>query len=410
MFKTREAPTTQVLLTVGLGTALSLAGDASLYAVLPTHTVEAGVAVASVGILLSANRLIRLLLNGPIGLLCDRAPRRTIFVPALFIGSVSTAIYALSQGFWPLLAGRLLWGLAWTGIWVGGNTIILDISQPSTRGRWVGLYQLFFFMGTFSGAVSGGVLTDWLGYHPAMAIGAMLTLLGAVAALLFLPETRSLPAGLRTQELSSVQASDRGAAPTRRAELVTAITLLGVNRLVIAGMLSSTLGLFFLERLGASIEWAGLAIGVATLTGLGLGMNSLISMLAAPLAGNLSDRQGSRWTVISGGLASGLAGFGLLAWGSPLAFFISMPLIAISGGSNQSLATALVGDLTSHHRRGRWLGLMFTVGDLASAIGPLLAYRIMPWLDLAGVYLLSMGIMAVMLLGTIYWSYRRAGK
>jgi MFS family permease len=410
MFKTREAPTTQVLLTVGLGTALSLAGDASLYAVLPTHTVEAGVAVASVGILLSANRLIRLLLNGPIGLLCDRAPRRTIFVPALFIGSVSTAIYALSQGFWPLLAGRLLWGLAWTGIWVGGNTIILDISQPSTRGRWVGLYQLFFFMGTFSGAVSGGVLTDWLGYHPAMAIGAMLTLLGAVAALLFLPETRSLPAGLRTQELSSVQASDRGAAPIRRAELVTAITLLGVNRLVIAGMLSSTLGLFFLERLGASIEWAGLAIGVATLTGLGLGMNSLISMLAAPLAGNLSDRQGSRWTVISGGLASGLAGFGLLAWGSPLAFFISMPLIAISGGSNQSLATALVGDLTGHHRRGRWLGLMFTVGDLASAIGPLLAYRIMPWLDLAGVYLLSMGIMAVMLLGTIYWSYRRAGK
>ncbi|MCL4294888.1 MAG: MFS transporter [Anaerolineae bacterium] len=102
-----------VLVPVGLGTALSLIGDTSLYAVLPTHVADAGVSLASVGILLSANRFIRLILNGPMGWVYDRFPRRYLFITALFIGALSTALYALVDGFWPLLTARLLWGLAW---------------------------------------------------------------------------------------------------------------------------------------------------------------------------------------------------------------------------------------------------------------------------------------------------------
>ena len=156
----------RVLVPVGLGTGLSLMGDASLYAVLPTHVTEAGVPLATVGILLSANRFIRLVLNVPAGMAYDRWLRRPLFVAALFIGAASTAIYAFTQGFWPLLFGRLLWGLAWVGIWVGGNTIILDISRQDNRGRWVGAYQIAFFLGASGGAILGGLLTDWLGVDP----------------------------------------------------------------------------------------------------------------------------------------------------------------------------------------------------------------------------------------------------
>ena len=129
----------RILIPVAIGTCLSLLGDTSLYAVLPTHTEAAGVSVASVGILLSANRFIRLILNGPLGVAYDRYPRRPLFVAALLIGGISTAIYGLTYGFWPLLCGRFLWGLAWSGIWVGGNTIILDISNDENRGKWIGI-------------------------------------------------------------------------------------------------------------------------------------------------------------------------------------------------------------------------------------------------------------------------------
>src|SRR5512136_1102055 len=105
-----------VLFPLGLGTALSLMGDATLYTVLPTHTADAGITMAGVGIILGVNRAIRLLTNAPAGLAYDRWPRRRLFLPALFLGALSTAIYAATRGFWPLFVGRLLWGLAWSGI------------------------------------------------------------------------------------------------------------------------------------------------------------------------------------------------------------------------------------------------------------------------------------------------------
>ena len=101
-----QRPTTgrserRVMTPMGLALALSLLGDATLYTVLPTHTAQAGIALASVGIILSVNRAVRLLINTPVGLAYDRWPRRWIFVPAATIGVLSTALYALSPGSWP---------------------------------------------------------------------------------------------------------------------------------------------------------------------------------------------------------------------------------------------------------------------------------------------------------------------
>lgn len=395
----------RVLFPISLGTALSLLGDASLYAVLPTHMAEAGVTLAHVGILLSANRFIRLALNGPIGLVYDRLPRRHLFVPALFIGALSTAIYALTQGFWPLFLGRLLWGLAWVGIWIGGNTIILDISDLHNRGRWVGIYQVSFFLGSSSGSILGGLLTDGLGYHWAMGISAFLTLAGAVIALLFLPETKGLRVMMAPAQARGGQKDD-DPIPTPWAELASAMSLLGVHRLVGAGILLSTFGLFLSEQFGQTISLGGFAVGVASLTGISLGVHGLISMAAAPAAGSFSDRLSSRWQAAAAGLLPGVAGFGVLVLGSPLAILLAIPLMAVTGGSSQSLATALVGDLSAERQRGRRLGMLFTIGDLTSAVGPLLAYVLIPFLGIKGLYLISAGIMSLMFLVASQWAVK----
>jgi MFS family permease len=390
----------RAILPVGIGTCLSLMGDASLYAVLPTHTMQAGVAVASVGILLSANRFVRLALNGPAGAAYDRWPRRWLFVAALFVGACSTAIYGFTQGFAPLLVGRLLWGLAWSGIWVGGNTIVLDVTDDATRGRWVGIYQVAFFLGSSGGSLLGGFLTDRLGYHNAMIVGAGLTLAGAIVALLLLPETR----GARHQE-SEFMAHPHHAPDTlsraHRIEFSSAVALYGANRLALAGILQSTFGLFLLDQMGQQVQVAGQSLGVATLTGLGLGLSTLISMTSAPIVGHLSDRTGNRWKVAAGGLVPGVAGFSLLALASPLVVPLAIPLTAIAGGSNQGLATALIGDLGNVGRQSRQLGVLFTVGDLASAIGPPLAYALIPWVGVKNVYLVSAAVFAAVFLLTL---------
>ncbi|UCC63699.1 MAG: MFS transporter [Anaerolineae bacterium] len=389
----------RVLLPVGIGTCLSLLGDASLYAVLPTHTADAGVSVASVGALLSANRFIRLVLNGPGGMAYDRWRRRRLFVPALFIGAFSTALYGLTEGFWPLFIGRLLWGLAWVGIWIGGNTIVLDIASHGSRGRWVGAYHVSFFLGSAGGSLLGGFLTDRLGYHQAMTISAILTCLGAFVALAFLPETRGrqekvMEAGVAPRPIVRSSTDPYGSdspaisKQTDGLEFASAMALYAAHRIAMAGVLSSTFGFFLLERMGERIQVAGRSLGVATATGLGLGLSTLIAAASAPIMGGLSDRAGNRWRVAAGGLVPGVAGFSLLAAGLPLTTLFGVPLTAITGGSNQGLSTALIGDLGNVAQQSRRLGVLFTIGDLASAVGPPLAYALIPSIGIRNLYLL----------------------
>ena len=56
---------------------------------------------------------------------------------------------------------------------------------------------------------------------------------------------------------------------------------------------------------------------------------------------------------------------------------------------------ALIGDHTRANRQGRVLGALYTVGDLGSAAGPPIAYALMPWIELEGVYLLCGGLFAI---------------
>lgn len=383
----------RVLFPLGLGTALSLMGDSTLYTVLPTHTAEAGIALSSVGIILGVNRAVRIALNGPAGMAYERWPRRRLFVPALFIGALSTAIYAATHGFWPLLAGRLLWGLAWSGIWVGGAMVIFDVTTSQDRGRWTGLYQTWFFLGGALGTCAGGLLTDMVGYTATMWIGSAITAAGGLAALALLPETRS-------RRAAQEPAVEQNHSPWRaNTGLWVAASLQGVNRLVISGVLVATTSLLVRDHLHS----ARLPLGVATLTGVLLAGRTALSMAAAPLAGTLSDRMGSRWKVTAGALAIGIAGMVMVSSPSPAAILAGISLGAIASGGMQALATTLTGDLTSQQQQGRAVGLLHTAGDLGSAIGPPAAFALLPWVELRGIYVLCAALFAIQLIVVLWF-------
>jgi MFS family permease len=177
----------------------------------------------------------------------------------------------------------------------------------------------------------------------------------------------------------------------------------------VAGILIATFGGYLAEKLGQTLEIGSLSVGVATITGLALGTSTLIGMVAAPVAGRLSDKYASRWGVASGGLTIGLSGFTLLSIGTPVALLLGLPMTSISSGSNQSLSTALIGDLSPRKRHGRRLGALFTVGDLASAIGPPIAYALLPIIGLSAIYGASAAILGLMLFAAIIWA-KRTGK
>ena len=388
----------KVLFPLGLGTALSLMGDATLYTVLPTHTAEAGFALSSVGVILGVNRAVRVLTNGPAGLAYDRHRRRRLFVPALFVGALSTAIYATTHTFWPLFIGRLLWGLAWSGIWVGGATIIMDITTPDNRGRWTGLYQTWFYLGAALGAFVGGLLTDKLGYSTTMWIGAVLTTCGGIVAFFLLPETQPAGTADNSESLTGRASTLNGRKnkPRQRTDrrLLVAASLQGINRFVVAGVLYATMGLLVQNRL----HLIGPTLGVATLTGILVAGRTVLSMAAAPLAGIASDWLKSRWGVITWSLALGAISMVLVSREAPGPILMGITLGAVTSAAIQSLVITLTGDIANQTQRGRAIGIVHTAGDLGSAAGPPIAYALLPWVGLSSAYLLCAGLFAAGLL------------
>ena len=402
----------RVLLPIGLGTALSLMGDATLYAVLPTHASLVGISLAQVGVMLGINRAVRLVSNGTAGLVYDRFPRRWIFIPALFLGAFSSAIYAISRGFWPLLIGRLLWGISWSGIWVGGTTMILDVTSELDRGKWSGLYQVWFFFGTATGAMLGGGLTDLLGYYSTMWVCAIITGVGALATWILLPETRP-----DLQRTGSLLKGNAGIKPKtalvnwlhkrrqpipfiRQIDKIRfsyVVCLRGINRFIMSGILSATLGLIVRDQL----NFENITVGVATFTGILMAGRTLMSMLGAIIAGLSSDYVRNRWIVLACGLGLSVGGMLLLSSQMRFILIVGIGLAAMARGGIQSLTTSLTGDLVPQFSRGRAVGALHTVGDFGSAIGPSIAYYLLPVWGLSSIFIICAAIFGLSLVTEI---------
>jgi MFS family permease len=197
------------------------------------------------------------------------------------------------------------------------------------------------------------------------------------------------------------------AGSSRRAHrgLWVAVSLQGINRFVFAGVLAATLGLLVQDRFRSTNP----ALGVATLTGALVAGRTLLSMVAALLAGAVSDWLGSRWQVAVWGLAIGAVSMVLMSWRAPAAVLAGISLGALTGGSVQALVTVLTGDLVTQTQRGRAIGLMHTIGDLGSAVGPPVAYALLPGIGLPGVYRFCAVLFAAGL-ALVLWSQTRGNR
>src|SRR5437764_1572522 len=108
-----------------LSLAFAQPGDTLLYLLLPLHHVTFGVSLAEAGLLLAANRLVRIAGYGWVArFFAERGPRLACLLAAS--GSLlSTFGYATLSGIWGLLIARLLWGLVFAAV---------NIASPALAG------------------------------------------------------------------------------------------------------------------------------------------------------------------------------------------------------------------------------------------------------------------------------------
>jgi MFS family permease len=169
---------------------------------------------------------------------------------------------------------------------------------------------------------------------------------------------------------------------------------LGLSRLVLAGILAALISLIAREKLAPHF----VILGVSTLTGMLSAARTAVSMASAPAAGLISDALKDRWSALAASLGFGCVGLSLLALDSPLPLILGLLLCAVPAGGVAVLTRILVGELSHRSIQGRAMGIVQTVGDLGSAIGPPLAFLVLPAAGLALIFRLSSAAFALNLL------------
>jgi MFS family permease len=297
------------------------------------------------------------------------------------LAAVCNVIYAISFGPAPFLVGRILWGAAWSGLWIGGNTVVLDVSTDANRGRNSGRFQMLFFIGVAAGTLFGGATTDLLGFQGGLLLSATLMGFGAIFWYFKLPETRPEEGEQKTE------VPDWRDFPIRES-LPAAVPVMAV-RFVFAGVMAATTILWLERYVGRELSLTWIVVPLATLTGAFSAVRVLTSIVGAPIAGRASDRLGRRWPIMAVGLVIGAMGTwlmgGSVVW---LALFGAL-LAAVTSGSVSALSPAIIGDRVEEGRQSRALSVVFSLGDIASALGPPLALGLLAVLGISGVYRMS---------------------
>lgn len=343
---------TRTLYFVSAATALSLLGDQVLYSVLPVYYAKLGISAVQVGILLSANRWVRLLTNE----LAHRIDGgRGWFVAAFVLGSLTTAAYVFTQSFAVLLAARLLWGLAWSFIRQIGVTAIMFHTPVTSSGRSMGTYNGVSRLGSVAGLFGGAVLVDLVGFSPAMLVLAGLSLIAVPLAIAGFGGTRR-----------STATGVRAGVPWRFVVLGFVLGCVG------PGLVMATLG----KVLSAgNLVLDGFT--AASLTGALLAVRFVLDIAVAPALGGLTDRHGLRRVGI-GFFALGALALGLASAAHGIVPVSACVLVFFVAGT---ALHAGVGGRVAHLGSGAFARYV-TAADFGAACGPMMGWLAIDWLGL----------------------------
>jgi MFS family permease len=372
----------RLVFIVGLSIGLSILGDSFLYGNLPIEAENLGIALPLVGVLLSANRLVRLVSNTWASSLYEKLGPRKPFIAATVVGLLSTALYGAGWGFTVFLLARMAWGIAWSALRQGGYQAVWTAGQYG-KGRMMGLLWGMIRLGSAFSVVFGGYLRDLWGYR-----AGVLGVLGISA--LAIPVAASIAWPAEAQRITpSKQTFWQGWREALKTGRGRRLLLAASLNSLFEGVLIATASLFLARRLGAFDFLSGLGIRVGTIAGLLLALRWTSDILFAPLIGWLSDHLGPLRSLALLVCVLLVSLIGAVNSRGALLFFCLAFLFVSSAGLYVTLNALANGLSTQMERPHIYLGVYATAADGGSALGPLLAYSAGALMSFAALYLVA---------------------
>jgi MFS family permease len=371
-------------------------GGGVAFPTLPTLGSLLGIAPVAVGLILSANRFTRLVMNTPAGQVIDRVGARRPMIAGLFLQAATPFGYVvgLTPERVPVLGAaeifffsRTLWGIGSAFVFIGAYSTVVHVTTPANRGRWIGYFRGGQSLGFPTGLVLGGLLTDFYGYAVAFGVAGATGVFAALVALFVLPDvTPDISDPARIRDLPAIVRAD---------PRITTIGLVNLSvRFLFAGIVIATIVLYA-EAHGITIATLS-AVGVS---GALMALAVLAAAVTTVVAGNLSDKVSNRAFVVVPALGALGAGFATLAlWPALPTTLVGVTLIGVGTGGTNPPLMAYLGDITPQDDVGKMGGVYNVFGDVGSTIGPVIALPVAARIGYRAEYVICVGIVLAVLL------------
>ncbi|MDT0532703.1 MFS transporter [Micromonospora sp. DSM 115977] len=175
---------------------LCLLGVGASLAVLPFYVLdELGGNRVEVGVVIAAIAVSAVIARPIAGRIGDRHGYRTVMLGGAVVCAAAGAAYLVAGNVGVLVGVRVLHGIGEAAVYTAGAAWLVALAPADRRGRVVGLYGIYMWLGITLGALLGAVLLRTSGY-PAVWLFAVLA--AAVGAALVAARPRpqqASPAG-----------------------------------------------------------------------------------------------------------------------------------------------------------------------------------------------------------------------
>ena len=360
---------------VAIALAAALPCDVVLYLLLPMYGEAFGISLAEAGILLAANRLVRIVGYGWVARFYGRHGDRLTCTLAVSAAAVCALGCATLTGFWALLPLRLLWGLSFAALNLA--TQVLATSVPIGAAARSGRAQAFIALGPMLALPTAAVLSEFAGPRWIFAVLALVALGGLLAA-------RRLPGkphlGISTQR--------RGPRKPNALDTWSFLERFALDGLFIIG----------LSVLGKEL-WPG---GAVVMAGVLMALRYGAEITLSPLGGRLADRWGAEQLLVGLSLLTALA---LIGFGIGWLWSCAAAIVVL-----RALQIPLLPPIVAHRHPGpdrvRALAARSVWRDIGAGLGPLTAGVLLPILPAPWLY----GLPALMLAAAALACGKASGK
>ncbi|WP_417546291.1 MFS transporter [Marinobacter sp.] len=329
-----------------------------LLVTVPVYGLELGASPLMLGVILSSQYLLPFLLAIPLGGVVARHGGRITLVAGAFVMTAGLLLMQVLPGYYGLIGGQLLIGLAHLQMVLSAQTIISSLATGPKLESYFGWYATWLSGGQVVGPLLAGGWIHWAGgVDNLFLVMAGIALLGGLSGMAL---TGDATLGM---SVTGKQTGFRAQASLIRhnngVQVSIAITVAGMFAL---GVYGSYLPVYL-----DSLEMSAVMIGVL------VSLRSGVSMVIRPFIPRIIHTVGGREKATTLALCTvsvGLACMGF-AGNAPVIALLSI-LVGLGGGLTQPLSMVVLAESVEREQRSGALGMRLMANRAVHFVAPLM--------------------------------------